>query len=130
MKLTIASPKGLVEKTEIDYIVTCGENGQFAILKNHTPVVVPVKTGWIKTVTSGEESFYIVTGAIVEFKEDNLNIIVQEIAKGNSLEKAKEAYLEFKKTQKSENTRKLMDFTELEKELAKNLKEIKAAHIE
>ena len=42
MRFTLACPKGLITDQEIEYIVTCGKDGQFAVLKNHVPVVVPI----------------------------------------------------------------------------------------
>ena len=129
MHFTIASPKGLITDQEIDYIVTCGKDGQFAVLKNHVPVVVPIESGYIKIVKENVEEFFAVSGAIVEFSNEIVNVIAQEAVLGKSKDEAF-VNLEAERTlRKSENQRKLMDFAQLEKELALNLKEIKASKL-
>ena len=129
MRFTIASPKGLISDREIDYVVSCGKDGQLGILENHLPVVVPISDGYIKTVTNGVEEFYAVSGAILEFKNNIVNVIAQEALYGKTKDEAF-VNLEAERTfRKSENQRKLMDFAQLEKELALNLKEIKASKL-
>ena len=40
MKFTIVTPKGVSVNTEVEYIVTCGKDGQLGVLKNHVPVII------------------------------------------------------------------------------------------
>ena len=129
MRFTIASPKGLICDQEIDYVISSGKDGQYGILKNHIPVVVPISEGYLKTVTNGTEEFYAVSGAILEFSNNIINVIAQEAVYGKTKDEAL-VNLEAERTlQKSENQRKMMDFTEMEKELALNLKQIKASQL-
>lgn len=129
MTLIIVSPKGTFVNKEVEYVVVEGNQGQLAIMKNHLPVVVPINQGFIKEVLSGRELFYILSGAILEYKDDVINVITQEIAAGENLELAKKALEKNRLEQKQENRRKMMDFTEMEKELALNLKQIKASKL-
>ena len=129
MRFTLACPKGLITDQEIEYIVTCGKDGQFAVLKNHVPVVVPIESGYIKIVKEEKEEFFAVSGAIVEFSNEIVNVIAQEAVSGNTKDEAFVNLEAQRLVQKSENQRKLMDFADLEKELALNLKEIKASKL-
>lgn len=129
MRFTIASPKGLVCDQEIDYIVSSNKDGQLGILKNHLPIVVPISEGYLKTVTNGVEEFYAVSGAILEFSDNIISVIAQEAVYGKTKNEAFVNLEAERLTLKSENQRKMMDFTEMEKELALNLKEIKASRL-
>lgn len=129
MQFSIVTPKGKFYDGTVSYVVIDGDNGQLAILENHSPIVVGVDEGFIKRVINDEEYFYMVSGGIVEYKDNVINVIAQEISEGATLEDAKSKFAEARKAQEGENKRKLMDFTELEKELAKNIKEIKASQL-
>ena len=129
MRFTIASPKGLIADQEIDYVVSSSKEGQLGILKDHIPVVVPISEGYLKTVTNGVEEFYAVSGTILEFNNNIVNVIAQEAVHGKTKDEAF-VNLEAQRTiQKSENQRKMMDFTEMERELALNIKQIKASKL-
>ncbi len=129
MILSIVSPKGNFVNKEVEYVVVEGNQGQLAIMNNHLPIVVPINQGFIKEVIHGRELFYTVSGAILEFKDNVINVITQEIAVGETLALAKKSLEQLRSNQKKENQRKMMDFTEMEKELALNLKEIKASKL-
>lgn len=129
MTLTIVSPKGTFVSKEVGYVVVEGNQGQLAIMKNHLPIVVPINQGFVKEVVDGRELFYTVSGAILEYKDNVINVITQEIAVGETLDLAKKSLEKIRSEQKQENRRKMMDFTEMERELALNLKEIKASKL-
>ena len=131
IKLTIVSSKGIVFDDNVKYLVVEGNNGQLGIMNNHIPVVVPIKNGFVKAVMveDDNETFYALSGAMLEFSNNIATIITQEVANGDSVLNAKQALDTLRQKQKSENHRKLMDFTEMEKELALNIKEIKPSKL-
>lgn len=131
IKLTIASPKGIVFDDNVKYLVVEGNNGQLGIMENHIPIVVPINNGFVKGVMNENDNmtFYALSGAMLEFSNNTATIIAQEVANGSSIENAKAALKAKRQKEKSENHRKLMDFTEMEKELALNIKEIKASKL-
>ena len=69
MKLSIVTPKGLSFEGEVDHIVVDGDNGQLAILKNHIPIVVSIRDGFVKHVIDNEEVFHVIYGGLLEFNE-------------------------------------------------------------
>lgn len=127
MKLTIVSPKGVVYDNEVEYIICQGNEGQIGILKDHEPVIVPINNGWIKAVNGSHEEYFALTGGIVEYHEEIVNTIVQTIAMGKTLDEALKNLEELKKELVESNRVKMINFTEMEIELAKNIKEIKAS---
>lgn len=126
MKLIIVNPKGTYFDGEVEYVIIDGDNGQLGILENHTPIVVGVNEGFIKRVTNEDEYFYMISGGIIEYKENIVNVIAQEVAEGKTLKEATNQFNEMRKSAIDANKKKLMDFTELERDLAKNMKQIKA----
>lgn len=126
MKLIIVNPKGTYFDGDVEYVIIDGDNGQLGILENHTPIVVGVNEGFIKRVTNEDEYFYMISGGIIEYKENIVNVIAQEVAEGKTLKEATNQFNEMRKSAIDANKKKLMDFTELERDLAKNMKQIKA----
>ena len=129
MKLSIVTPKGKFYDDVVDYVVIDGDNGQIAIMENHSPLVISVSLGFIKRVINNDEYFYMVEGAIVEYQNNVVNIIAGEINYGESIELAMENFNKMRENQRLENNRKLIDFTKLERDLAKNIREINASKL-
>lgn len=129
LKITVVTPSGTLYDGEVDYIVIEGNNGQMGILENHVPVVVPVKQGFLKLVKGETESFYYMSGAILEQNHNIISVIAQEASSGDTLEVAKKNFIDNRQKLKEDNRQRLIDFTKLEKELAKSIKESKAGSL-
>lgn len=129
MKLSIVTPKGLSFEGEVDHIVVDGDNGQLAILKNHIPIVVSIRDGFVKHVIDNEELFYVIYGGLLEFNDNVATVIAQETVAGKTLEDAKKSLEEIRKNQKEANRKFSMDFSEMERDLALNLKKIQASKL-
>ena len=126
LKITVVTPNGTLYDGEVDYVVIDGNAGQMGILENHVPVVVPVKEGFLKLVKGETELFYYLSGAILEDKQNVVTVIAQEASSGNTLEEAKKAFNDMRQKVKNDNRQRLIDFTKMEKELAKSIKDSKA----
>lgn len=129
LTLSIVTPKGTIFEGEIDYLVIDGNAGQMGILENHIPVVVPIKEGFLKKVLKGEEFYYYLSGAILEQNHNIVTVIAQEASIGQTLDEAKKNFELGRTKQKQDNTRKLIDFTKMEKDLAKSIKEMKTGSL-
>lgn len=129
LKITVVTPNGTLYDGEVDYVVIDGNAGQMGILENHVPVVVPVKEGFLKLVKGETEVFYYLSGAILEDKQNVVTVIAQEASNGNTIEEAKKAFKDMRQKVKNENRQRLIDFTKMEKELAKSIKESKAGSL-
>lgn len=129
MKLSIVNPKGIIFEGETEYVVVEGNNGQLAILENHIPIVVPIKEGFIKRILNNEEYFYKLVSGLLEYSDNIITVIAQEVGVGASLEEAKENLENIRKEQKEKNYARTMDYAKIERDLAKNIKEIKASKL-
>lgn len=129
MKLSIVNPRGVVYEGETEYIVVDGNNGQLAILENHIPVVVPIKEGFIKRVNGSDEYHYTIVSGLLEQSDNVITVIAQEIGEGNTLEDAKNALQKIRDIQKQKNYQATMDYAKIERDLAKNIQEIKASKL-
>lgn len=129
MKLSIVTPKGKGFEKEVEYIVVNGDNGELAILKNHVPIVVSIRDGYIKHVCEKEEVYHVVCGGLLEFSNDEVTVIAQETTDGKTLDEANAKLDEIRKNQKEANRQFAMDFSKMERDLALNLKEIQASKL-
>ena len=129
IKITIVTPKGTIFDNMVNYIVVDGNAGQMGILENHEPVIVPVKEGFIKAVINEVEFYYYLSGAILEQNKNIVTVIAQEAVNGSSIENAKENFEKERLKRKKDNQQKLIDFTKLEKDLAKSIKEMNAGSL-
>lgn len=129
MNLSIVTPKGLSFEGEVDYIVVEGDTGQLAILNNHVPIVVPIRNGFIKRVNGNNEVFHIISGGLLEYSNNVITVIAQETVEGSTIDDAKTKLESLRKLQREKNRKQAMDFSEMERELALNLKEIQASKL-
>lgn len=129
MKLSIVNPRGVVFEGEAEYVVVEGNNGQLAILENHIPIVVPIKNGFIKRVFENTEYYYTLVSGLLEQSNNIVSVIAQEIGKGETLEDAKNDLKRIREEQKEKNYLATMDYAKIERDLAKNIKEIKASKL-
>lgn len=129
MKLSIVTPKGMVYEGEVDYITVNGDQGQLGILNNHVPIVVPIRNGFVKRVIGNNETYHVVSGGLLEYSNNIATVIAQETVEGKSYDEAKKSLDELRKLQKEQNRKQVIDFTEMERELALNLREIQASKI-
>lgn len=129
MKLSIVTPKGMVFEGEVDFITVDGDQGQLGILTNHVPIVVPIRNGFVKRVTGNNEIYHVISGGLLEFSNNIATVIAQETVEGKTHEEALKSLEELRKTLKEQNRKQVIDFTEMERELALNLKEIQASKL-
>lgn len=129
MKLSIVTPKGMVYEGEVDYITVNGDQGQLGILNNHVPIVVPIRNGFVKRVIGNNETYHVISGGLLEYSNNIATVIAQETVEGKTYDEAKKSLDELRKLQKEQNRKQVIDFTEMERELALNLREIQASKI-
>lgn len=129
MKITIVDPKKVILDGEINYCLASGNCGELVIMENHIPIIVPIKNGFIKTVIDDEQFFYKVSGGILEQNNNKITVIAQEVASGNTLEKAIENLEKQRQEQIKKNKKQAVDFSEMERDLALSIKEAKASQL-
>ena len=130
MKFVISTHKGVLYNDEIDYFVVKNDEGEFAILKDHTPVISVITSGYVKIVReSNVEYYYVLVNGLVEFSNNNATVLAQEAINGETYESAK-AELERIRKERIETIKKSnLDYTKLEQDLRKNIKASKAGRL-
>ena len=90
-KIEIVNPeKSFLVKEDVLEVVVPAFEGEMGILKDHISIISFLKPGVIKILSkSGNENYYVEDG-IIEFKNNNLSILVSSIFNLTDLDKSKQ----------------------------------------
>ncbi len=129
IKVIVATPKGELYNKDVESIVVSGDTGQVGILTNRVPLLTKVSKGFVK-VNDTEITYIGIINGVVDFKDNVATVIAQ------NADIAETAELAFSKIETTldeinkSNKQSTVDFVEAEKELIKNIKEMKAGHLD
>lgn len=129
IKIIVATPKGELLNKDVESIVVSGDTGQIGILTNRIPLLTKITKGFVK-VNSNDIEYVGILNGVIDFKDNIATVIAQTAAIGTTEE---DAFLKIKQNLdeiKRSNKQKTVDFVEAEKELMRNIKEMKAAHLD
>ena len=129
MKLIVSTHQGVLYNEEVDYVVIHNADGEFAILKEHIPVIAVMDEGYVKMVKATEEFYVVITNGILEFHDNVASVLAQEAHLGKDKEEAKQQLEDFRKQRLDENRKEQVDFTQKEKELREHLRNSKAGQL-
>ena len=130
MKISVVTPRGELYNEEVDYVVVTSEmNGEFAIMKDHIPIISTIDIGYVKMVIGETEIFSVVINGIVEHQNNVVNVIAQEAQVGMNKVSAMEHLNEVRQQRIEENKRRSVDFFQAEQELKKGVKKAKAGQL-
>lgn len=130
MKISVVTPQGELYNETIDYVVVTSKmNGEFAIMKDHIPIISTIDTGYIKIVRNEKSIYTVVINGVVEFQKNIVNIIAQEAHVGMNKDSAMEHLNTVREERISENKRRNVDFAKAERELKKNVKDAQAGKL-
>ena len=123
MKIVVSTHQGKLYDEEIDYVVIhSDDDGEYAIMKDHVPVVSVMNEGFIKLVRGNDEIYVIVISAILEYNDNNISVIAQEAQAGSTKESTRKHLLELRKERLEKNKQETADLTLKEKELREHIK--------
>ncbi|MDE6242241.1 MAG: F0F1 ATP synthase subunit epsilon [Anaeroplasmataceae bacterium] len=129
MKLIVSTHQGVLYNEEVDYVVVHNADGEFAILKEHIPVIAVMDEGYVKMVKDANEFYVVITNGILEFHDNIASVLAQEAHLGKDKEEAKQQLEDFRKQRLDENRKEQVDFTQKEKELREHLRNSKAGQL-
>ncbi|MCK5388625.1 MAG: ATP synthase F1 subunit epsilon [Candidatus Izimaplasma sp.] len=130
MKISVVTPHGELYNENVDYVVITSEmNGEFAIMKDHIPIISSIDIGYVKMVTGETEVFTVVINGIVEHQNNIVNVIAQEAQIGMDKVDAMKELDSIRKQRIEENKRRSVDFFQAEQELKKSIKKAKAGNM-
>ena len=130
MKVVVSTHQGVLYNEEVDYVVVHSDtDGEYAVLKDHVPVVSVMDTGYVKLVKDKDEFYVVIQSGIFEFNDNEAVVLVQEAIIGRTLEAAKENLSNIRKERLERNRQESTDFTQMEKELRENIKKTGAGQL-
>jgi F-type H+-transporting ATPase subunit epsilon len=129
MIFKVLTQEGKTYSDEIDYVIVRNENGEIGILNNHIPIILQIREGFLKFVSGKNESFLVVEQGVIEFKDNELNILALEAQIGHTLEQAKRAFDHMKKEKMELTKKENIDFSKQERELKENIIKGKASNL-
>jgi F-type H+-transporting ATPase subunit epsilon len=77
MQLTIISPERIIFKGKVDLINVPGKKGQFAVLRNHAPIISTLVKGEVVYKTGGNEYKISVASGMIEVNNNNVTVCVE-----------------------------------------------------
>lgn len=127
MQFSLISPSGVQFQEAIDhFVVHSSTMGDFAVLKDHVPVIAALEYATLKLVSKSQTLFVVVLNGQLEFSKNDATVIAQEANVGKTEEAALEALETFREIRIQENRARQVDFTRAENELKKNIKKARA----
>lgn len=129
MKFLVSTHQGKLYDEELDYVVVHTNNNEFAIMKNHIPLVCVIQTGYIKMVRDNDEFYVAVSNGILEYKNNVINVIAQEAHIGQDENSARKHLNAIREERLELNRKESQDFTKSETELVENLRKAKAGKL-
>ncbi len=130
MRISVVTPHGELYNEDIEYVVVSSKmNGEFAIMKDHIPIISSIDIGYVKMVKDEKELFTVIINGVVEHSNNIINVIAQEAHVGLSKDSALDHLNTVREERIAENKRRNVDFAKAERELKKNIKDAKAGKL-
>lgn len=130
MQISVVTPHGELYNEDIDYVVVQSKmNGEFAIMKDHIPIISSIDVGYVKMVRGDKQLYTVIINGVVEHQNNIINVIAQEAHVGLSKDSALDHLNTVREERIKENKRRNVDFARAERELKKNVKDAKAGKI-
>jgi len=124
MRLIVITPNGVLYNEEIDYVVVSSKNnGDFAMLNNHAPLISTIDVGYLKLVRDKNIVFTVIINGTIEQQDNIITVIAQEAHVGMNKDSAMQHLNEVREERMEENRRRNIDFLKAERELKKNIQE-------
>lgn len=79
MYLEIITPDEKIFSGLISLVKVPGSKGSFAVLEYHAPIISTLSKGTIKVVERGAESFYKISGGVIEVKDNEVIILAESV---------------------------------------------------
>ena len=79
MYLEIITTDKKIFSGTINSVRVPGIKGSFAVLEYHAPIISTLEKGKIRVVERGAESFYKISGGVIEVKNNNVIILAESV---------------------------------------------------
>ncbi len=128
MQMVVITPAGELYNETVDYVVVSSRNnGDFALMKNHAPLISAIDVGYVKMVRSQDVLFTVIVNGALEVQDNVISVVAQEAHVGLNKDSAMEHLEEVRKARLEENRKRTQDFLKAERKLKQNIREAKAS---
>ncbi len=128
MECTVVTPQGMLYQETIDYVIVSSKNnGDFAVLKDHAPLISTIDVGYLKLVQQSNVLYTVIVNGSLEYRDGVLTIIAQEAQVGLNKDSAMEHLEEVRAERLELNRQRNIDFLKAEQELKKSIRESQAS---
>jgi F-type H+-transporting ATPase subunit epsilon len=79
MYLEIITPDKKIFSGKVSSVQVPGSKGSFAVLEFHAPVISTLEKGKVKVTEGRAESFYEISGGVIEVKDNNVIILAESV---------------------------------------------------
>ncbi len=86
MHLKIITHEKVVFDEPVDEIYTRSTEGEFGVLKNHTPMMVALDIGVTKVIQNDVEKLFTTMGGVFQFKNNEAVILTSTAENGNEID--------------------------------------------
>lgn len=121
ISVIIVTPNDPKIVSETDYVAIKLDEGEMGFLINHTPLIGKISNGFVRF----NDKCVAVENGVVDFNNNVMTVICQNAQLGDNYQDALEKLNLKKEENLKESKRKLVDFTQAERDLVKSLKEAK-----
>lgn len=129
MIISIATHQGTLYNDTVDYIVVKNQDGEFAIMNDHTPIICVINEGYVKLVLDNNEAYVAVCNGVLEFHNNYVNVLAQEAQIGKTASSAIQHIHDERNERLEINRKESSDYAQMERELRENLKNAKAGSL-
>jgi F-type H+-transporting ATPase subunit epsilon len=81
MFLEIVTPDKKIFSGKVSSVQVPGSNGSFAVLEFHAPIISTLEKGRIKVSEGSAETYFNISGGVIEVKNNNVIILAESILK-------------------------------------------------
>ncbi|MFI3300007.1 MAG: ATP synthase F1 subunit epsilon [Candidatus Gastranaerophilales bacterium] len=89
MHLKIITHEKVVFDEQVDEIYTKSTEGEFGVLKDHTPMMVALDIGVTKVVQNKSEKLFTTIGGVFQFKNNEAVILTTTAESGNEIDETR-----------------------------------------
>lgn len=130
MKIVIVTPDGELYNEDVDAIVVSSHNnGEYAILTGHLPIVSTIDTGYIKLEQGNLVYYVVIINGVVENHDNRITVIAQDAYIGDSKDAAYENLNTIRKVRVEENRKRNTELAKAERELKKQIQQTGAGSV-
>ena len=125
MTIRVVTPDKLVFDGEADRVLARGIDGDFAVLRNHIPMMTPLGVGELRVEFNGQTSFIAIDNGIFEVSNNHINVLSNDAMMAEDIDVAR-AKMDLERIErKKQNSKTREDLIKSEMEIVKLLNQIR-----